>query len=115
MGTGGKAYLEEANHQDDLQLGGSRERVPHVTGAARRGDVGERDGRQVGGQRARDGALDVPREGDAVGVDAVADEAGHGDAAVLDLGVAEPADGLRGGVVADNVERVCDEEGATVN
>jgi len=39
-------------------------------------------------------------------VDAVPDEARHRHAAVLDLGVAEPADGLGRGVVVDNVERV---------
>ena len=36
----------------------------------------------------------LPREVDAIRVDAVADEAGHRDAAVLDLGVAQPADGV---------------------
>merc|ERR1719258_937248 len=50
--------------------------------------------------------LPVPREDDAVGVDAVADEAGHRDAAVLDLGVAEPADGLGRRVLGHDAERV---------
>merc|ERR1719453_2094365 len=45
-----------------------------------------------------------PRERDAVRLDAEADEGGHRDAAVLDLGVAEPADRLRRRLA--DVERV---------
>merc|ERR1719453_1911677 len=45
-----------------------------------------------------------PREVDAVRLDAEADEGGHRDAAVLDLGLAEPADRLRRGLA--DVERV---------
>ena len=108
------AHLEEANRADDLELGRRGEGIPLVRRAAGRRDVTEGDGGDVRVHRA-DRGLERPREVDTVGLDAVADERGHGDTAVLDLGVAEPADGLRGGVVADNVERVCDEEGATVN
>ena len=46
------------------------------------------------------------RRTDAVGLDAVANERGHRDAAVLDLGVAEPADGLRLDILGDELERV---------
>ena len=99
--------LEEGDHEEDLHLGGRRERVPHVARRARRGDVGEGDGREAARELALgDRRLDVPREDDAVRVDAVADEAGHRDAAVLDLGVAEPADGLGRHVVRDDAERV---------
>ena len=67
----------------DLDLGGGRERVPLL----RRGA----GGREVAEAEAR--GLDVPRPVDAVGLHDVPDEAEHGDAAVLDLRVAEEADG----------------------
>mmetsp|Transcript_14263 Transcript_14263/g.33713 ORF Transcript_14263/g.33713 Transcript_14263/m.33713 type:complete len:338 (+) Transcript_14263:104-1117(+) len=88
-------HLQESNEDEDLQLGRGGERVPLVRGSAGGRDVGEADGRQVGQVgRARERRLEVPREADAVRLHAVADEGSHGDAAVLDLGVAVPADGL---------------------
>ena len=74
--------LEEADDDEDLQARILRRRVPH----GRRREALE--GRVV---RQRVGEL--PRPVDAVLVDAVANEAGHGNAAVLDLGVTEPSDG----------------------
>ena len=47
---------------------------------------------------------------DAVGLEAVADEGSHGDAAMLDLSVAEPPDRLRGDIFADDAKRICAEE-----
>ena len=69
--------LEEADEEDDLPLARLRDLVPEL-------------GRRLGGVVARD----VDGQLDAVRVEAVADEAGHRDAAVLDLGVAQPADGV---------------------
>ena len=92
--------MQRAGNGRALASGG--ERVPLVGRAARRGDVGEADRRQV----VAEVALDVPREADAVGLDAVADEGGHGDTAVLDLGVAEETNGLGLHVLVDNVERI---------
>eukprot|EP00324_Dicrateria_rotunda_P002276 CAMPEP_0206160968 /NCGR_PEP_ID=MMETSP1474-20131121/7252_1 /ASSEMBLY_ACC=CAM_ASM_001110 /TAXON_ID=97495 /ORGANISM="Imantonia sp., Strain RCC918" /LENGTH=319 /DNA_ID=CAMNT_0053562617 /DNA_START=146 /DNA_END=1105 /DNA_ORIENTATION=- len=82
--------LEEADAKDDLPLGGVGQRVPLLGRRARGGDVGE-------GNRRRQ----VPRPVHAVGLQDVADEAGHSNAAVLDLGVAEPPDGLLVGVVPE--------------
>ena len=86
-----------------LSLGGGGERVPLVTRAAGGRDVSEADGlidRHAGERR-----LQVPREGDASVLHQEADEGSHRDTAVLDLGVAEPADGLLGGIETD-VQRV---------
>merc|ERR1719395_279505 len=69
--------LEEADEEDNLPLARLRDLVPKLS-------------RRLGGVVARD----VDGELHAVRVEAVADEAGHGDAAVLDLGVAQPADGV---------------------
>ena len=69
--------LEEADEEDDLPLARLGHLIPKLRGRLR-GVV----------------AGDVDRELHAVRVEAVADEAGHGDAAVLDLGVAQPADGV---------------------
>ena len=69
--------LEEADEEDNLPLARLRDLVPKL-------------GRRLGGVVARD----VDGELHAVRVEAVADEAGHRDAAVLDLGVAQPADGV---------------------
>mmetsp|Transcript_67622 Transcript_67622/g.202135 ORF Transcript_67622/g.202135 Transcript_67622/m.202135 type:complete len:305 (-) Transcript_67622:58-972(-) len=95
-------HLEEADDHEDLQLRRGGERIPLVGRAARRRDVSEADGRE---RRARadaaERALDVPREADAVGLDAVANERGHRDAAVLDLGLAQEADGRRVGVTPE--------------
>merc|ERR1719378_1012551 len=63
--------LEEADRAEDLELGRRRERVPLVGRAARRRDVGERDDGRVG-VKVEERALQVPREADAVGLDAVA-------------------------------------------
>jgi hypothetical protein len=67
--------LEEADEEDNLPLARLRDLVPEF-------------GRRLGGVVTRD----VDGQLDAVRVEAVADEAGHRDAAVLDLGVAQPAD-----------------------
>ena len=75
--AGLREELEEADEEDDLPLARLRDLVPQLRG---------RLGGVVTG--------DVDGELHAVGVEAVADEAGHRDAAVLDLGVAQPADGV---------------------
>ena len=67
--------LEEADEEDDLPLARLGHLIPKLRGRLR-GVV----------------AGDVDRELHAVRVEAVADEAGHGDAAVLDLGLAQEAD-----------------------
>merc|ERR1719443_1152314 len=80
VSAGGAALgeeLEEADEEDDLPLARLGHLIPKLRGRLR-GVV----------------AGDVDRELHAVRVEAVADEAGHGDAAVLDLGVAQPADGV---------------------
>jgi len=103
-GRGGLGpHLQEADEAQDLELGRRGERVPLVSRAARRRDVSVAHGRDVrhgGAERA----LDVAREVDAVRLDAVADERGHRNAAVLDLGLPEPGDRLLGGVA--DAERV---------
>merc|ERR1719174_2614499 len=71
--------LEDADSQDDLQLRFVGDALPE----RRRADAG----------RAELVARDLPREVDAIRVDAVTDEAGHRDAAVLDLRMAEEANG----------------------
>ena len=75
--AGLREELEEADEEDDLPLARLGHLIPKLRGRLR-GVV----------------AGDVDRELHAVRVEAVADEAGHGDAAVLDLGVAQPADGV---------------------
>ena len=71
-------HLEEADDEEDLELRGGRKGIPHVARRARGRDVAERERGQVGGhRRPREARLDVPREVDAIGVDAVADEAGQ--------------------------------------
>ena len=75
--AGLREELEEADEEDDLPLARLRDLVPEL-------------GRRLGGVVTRD----VDGQLDAVRVEAVADEAGHRDAAVLDLGVAQPADGV---------------------
>ena len=75
--AGLREELEEADEEDDLPLARLRDLIPKL-------------GRRLGGVVARD----VDGELHAVRVEAVADEAGHRDAAVLDLGVAQPADGV---------------------
>ena len=75
----GGVPLEEADAEDDLDLGGLGERVEEL------------DRRHLPAQLV---ARHLPREVDAVGVHEVTDEASHRDAAVLDLRVAQPADRL---------------------
>ncbi|KOO34257.1 hypothetical protein Ctob_012418, partial [Chrysochromulina tobinii] len=74
---------------------------PLVARTARCRDLGERDRLDAVERRE---ALQVPRPVDAGGLDTEADEGGHRDAAVLDLGVAEPANRLL--ALVANVERV---------
>jgi len=94
------ASLEEADEEKDLHLRRRGERVPLRRWAARSRDVGVRDA--AGGER--------PRPVDAVGLHNVANESGHGHAAVLDLSLAEEANGRlladRELVVVDEVHRV---------
>merc|ERR1719224_105679 len=71
--------LKDANRQDDLQLRFEGDPLPE----RRRADAG----------CAELVAGDLPRKVDAIRVDAVADEASHRNAAVLDLRVAQEADG----------------------
>mmetsp|Transcript_7250 Transcript_7250/g.15062 ORF Transcript_7250/g.15062 Transcript_7250/m.15062 type:complete len:273 (+) Transcript_7250:210-1028(+) len=73
--------LKERDDRDNLPLGRERDRVP----LGLRGAAGERRHVTLEGLR--------PRELDAVGAREVADERSHGNTAVLDLGVAEPANG----------------------
>ena len=82
------ADLQEANDAEDLHLGGGGEGIPLVGRAARRRDVAE--------GRAREGLR--PRPVDAVRLHDEANEGSHGDAAVLDLGLAQEANG---GLLAD--------------
>ena len=76
-GTALREELEEADEEDDLPLARLGHLIPKLRGRLRGVVTGDVDG-----------------ELHAVRVEAVADEAGHGDAAVLDLGLAEEADGL---------------------
>mmetsp|Transcript_18269 Transcript_18269/g.39257 ORF Transcript_18269/g.39257 Transcript_18269/m.39257 type:complete len:316 (-) Transcript_18269:9-956(-) len=77
--------LEASDEEENLPLGVGRDGVPLGGGSSGGGDVGIGDARERGG----------PGEVDAVGLDDEADEGGHGNAAVLDLGLAEEADGPR--------------------
>jgi len=72
--------LEETNEPEDLELGNVRDGIPGLG----RGEAG-REGITLKGHG--------PGPGDAVGVDDVADESEHGNAAVLDLGLTEETDG----------------------
>ena len=72
--------LKEANEAKDLPLGLVRDGVPKSRGVGL--------GRERGSVH-----LHGPRELDSVGVDNVSDEGGHGDTAVLDLGMTEETDG----------------------
>jgi len=74
-------WVARTDEEEDLHLRGSRERIPLRRRGAGRRDLGVRYAVAV--QR--------PRPVDAVGLDAEADEGGHRDAAVLDLGLAEEA------------------------
>ena len=65
----------------DLDLGSGRERIPLLRRRAGGGEVAEAEPR----------GLDGPGPVDAVGLDDVPDEGEHGDAAVLDLRVAQEA------------------------
>ena len=81
MGPGRLAEpLQETYEEDDLPLGGVGEGVPLLGGGA--GELGDVACHVLGAG-----------EVDSVGLDAVTDEGGHGDAGVLYLGVAEEADG----------------------
>ena len=86
--------LEEADGQDDLPLGDLRDGVPQL----------------LGREAIRHGVALRPREADAVGVHDEANERGHRDAAVLDLSLAQEANGRRVGVTPElatrKVERV---------
>lgn len=86
---------------DDLALGLKRQRVPLVSGRAGRRDICVHDRVRAAGE--------LPREVDVVGLHAVADERRHGHATMLDLSVAEPADGLLEVVLRliEDAERIC--------
>mmetsp|Transcript_9772 Transcript_9772/g.25223 ORF Transcript_9772/g.25223 Transcript_9772/m.25223 type:complete len:275 (-) Transcript_9772:236-1060(-) len=77
--------LEAGDQEEDLPLGVGWDRIPLGGRAA--------GGRDVGVRGAIEGR--GPREVDTVGLNAVADERGHRHAAVLNFGLAKPADGLR--------------------
>ena len=101
--------LKNEDGAEDLQLRGGRQGVPLIHGRAGGGNVREHDRlarhvlvRADTSQRA---ASKRPREGNLVGTNNVANEAGHRDAAVLDLRMAEPGDLLLG-LLADG-QRVC--------
>ena len=80
--TGGQfaVKFKESNEQDDLKAGGEGEGIPLL------------GGRKVSGREGSAVHSHGPGEMD-VGLHAVADEGGHGDTAVLDLGLSEPSDG----------------------
>ena len=80
--TGGQfaVKFKEANEENDLNAGGEGEGIPLL------------GGRKVGGGEGSAVHGHGPGEVD-VGLHAVADEGGHGDTAVLDLGLSEPANG----------------------
>ena len=86
--------LEAADGGDDLPLGALGDLVPERRHAA----LAER--RPV---RTVERHLEGPR--DALRVHEVADEAGHRDAAVLELGLAQEADGRRVRLVEELLER----------
>ena len=79
--------LEETNGQKNLPLGFIRDALPKR--------------RRADSWNAQLVAGDLPRKVDAVRVDAVTDEPSHRDAAVLDLGVAQEADGRFVGLVPE--------------
>ena len=72
--------LEEANEEDDLNAGGEGKGIPLL--GRRKASGGE------GGSVQSHGPGEVE-----VGLHAVTDEGGHGDTAVLDLGLSEPSNG----------------------
>ena len=72
--------LKETNEPEDLELGNIGDGIPSLGG----GEAG-REGIAVEGHG--------PGPGDAVGVDDVANKSKHGDAAVLDFGLAEKSNG----------------------
>ena len=72
--------FEETNEPEDLELGNVGDGIPSLG----RGEAGG-EGIALEGHG--------PGPGDAVGVDDVSNEGKHGNAAVLDLGLAEEADG----------------------
>ena len=80
--TGGQfaVKFKETNEENDLNTGGEGEGIPLL------------GGRKVGGGEGSAVHGHGPGEVD-VGLHAVADEGGHGDTAVLDLGLSEPANG----------------------
>ena len=81
-GTSGfSENFQETNKGKDLVLGGIRQSVPLF----RRGEVSAR----VRSSRQSQGVWE-----DEVALHTVSDESGHGDTAVLDLGMTEPCDGL---------------------
>eukprot|EP00308_Calcidiscus_leptoporus_P016591 CAMPEP_0119403890 /NCGR_PEP_ID=MMETSP1334-20130426/143615_1 /TAXON_ID=127549 /ORGANISM="Calcidiscus leptoporus, Strain RCC1130" /LENGTH=394 /DNA_ID=CAMNT_0007427841 /DNA_START=178 /DNA_END=1363 /DNA_ORIENTATION=- len=91
--------LKQEDGAEDLQLARGGDGIPLLIGEASGCDVGEhrrrlhllpREARRELSKRA---SGDRPREDNPVGLEAVAHERRHCHAAVLDLGVAQPADG----------------------
>jgi len=106
--------LEDEDRPEDLALGGARQRVPLIHGRAGGSNVREHDGlardvrkRPLMGKRP---AGERPWEADLVRLHDVPDERGHRHAAMLDLGVAQEADGrlvaLLPEVLLGEVERI---------
>ena len=93
--------LEETNRQENLPFGLRRDALPKR--------------RRADSWNAQLVAGHLPRKVDAVRVDAITDEPSHRDAAVLDLGVAQEADGRFVGLVPElpfsEVQRIPEPDG----
>ena len=101
--------LEPAGDEEDLEPAGGGDHLDGIEGSGS-GNVGEGDARGggeepglVGGgmEGVRAGGAEVEGEVDAELLDHEADGGNHGDAAVLELGVLEPLDGVGAGVLED--------------
>ena len=101
--------LEPAGDEEDLEPASGGDHLDGIKGSGG-GNVGEGDARRggeepglVGGgvEGVRAGGAEVEGEVDAELLDHEADGGNHGDAAVLELGVLEPLDGVGAGVLED--------------
>lgn len=101
--------FEPAGDEEDLEPTGGGDHLDGIEGSGG-GNVGEGDARRggeepglVGGgvEGVRAGGAEVEGEVDAELLDHEADGGNHGDAAVLELGVLEPLDGVGAGVLED--------------